>query len=53
MDFAKNAGIYPSTECSICLEKAGNGRKMKIFNCGHANVCTDCNYVDNLCPVCK
>ena len=48
-DFAENLGVYPSTECCICLEALTSS---KVLKCGHANVCTKCAEQVTKCPLC-
>ncbi len=53
LEFAQNAGIYMSTDCLICLKE--NMKNVTVFDCGHANVCSECaiNYPNKkLCPLC-
>ena len=51
-EFATNVGLYPSTECVICLEPL---KQAKPFDCGHVNVCSECwdDESTEKCPVCK
>lgn len=50
--FAQNLGIYPSSECVVCLEKIQ--KELVFFECGHANVCPECwkDKPKEKCPVC-
>lgn len=49
--FAKNIGVFMSTECTICLEKLKNA---VLFDCGHGNVCGECwgKRQTKTCPLC-
>jgi hypothetical protein len=51
-EFASNMGVFPSTECVVCLEAM---KKAVCFECGHVNVCSGCwkDRPKTKCPICK